>query len=107
MIVSMPSHENAWPGPRPRVREVDVNERRPPAVADPALEAALAVDARIGVEDLRSASPGCPSRPSPAHFRGFVPAIQMITRLNFPSPSNAKKLQLCMSFFVPSFSSPM
>ena len=41
------------------------------------------------------------------YFSGFVPAIQMITRLNFPSASMSKKLQLCMSFFVPSFSSPM
>ena len=37
------------------------------------------------------------------YFSGFVPAIQMITRLNFPSASMSKKLQLCMSFFVPSF----
>jgi pimeloyl-ACP methyl ester carboxylesterase len=42
-----------------------------------------------------------------AYFSGFVPAIQMITRLNFPSASMSKKLQLCMSFFVPSTSSPM
>ena len=41
------------------------------------------------------------------YFSGFVPAIQMITRLNFPSASMSKKLQLCMSFFVPSSSSPM
>ena len=41
------------------------------------------------------------------YFSGFVPAIQMITRLNFPSASMSKKLQLCMSFFVPSLSSPM
>ena len=36
------------------------------------------------------------------YFSGFVPAIQMMTRLNFPSASMSKKLQLCMSFFVPS-----
>ena len=41
------------------------------------------------------------------YLSGFVPAIQMITRLNFPSASMSKKLQLCMSFFVPSTSSPM
>ena len=28
-------------------------------------------------------------------------------RLNLPSPANEKKLQLCMSFLVPSLSSPM
>ena len=42
-----------------------------------------------------------------AYFSGFEPAIQMITRLNFPRSSNVKKLQLCMSFSVPSRSSPM
>ena len=30
----------------------------------------------------------------------------MITRVNFPSASTSKKLQLCMSFFEPSLSSP-
>jgi hypothetical protein len=43
----------------------------------------------------------------PAYFSGFVPAIQMMTRENLPSASTSKKLQLCMSFFVPSASSPM
>ena len=38
-------------GTRPGVREVDVDERRPRPEADPSLEAALAVDARVGVED--------------------------------------------------------
>ncbi len=37
---------------------------------------------------------------------GFVPAIQMITRVNFPSSLKVKKLQLCMSFLEPSLSSP-
>jgi hypothetical protein len=41
------------------------------------------------------------------YFSGFVPAIQMITLLNRPSASMSKKLQLCMSFFVPSRSSPI
>jgi hypothetical protein len=41
------------------------------------------------------------------YFSGFFPAIQMMTRVNLPSPSTSKKLQLCMSFFVPSLSSPM
>jgi hypothetical protein len=41
------------------------------------------------------------------YFSGFVPAIQMMTRENLPSASTSKKLQLCMSFFVPSASSPM
>ena len=31
----------------------------------------------------------------------------MMTRLNFPSASKSKKLQLCMSFSEPSCSSPM
>ena len=39
------------PGPRPRVREIDVHERRAPAEADPPLEAARSVDAGVGVED--------------------------------------------------------
>src|SRR5205823_13710807 len=43
----------------------------------------------------------------PPYFSGFVPAIQMMTRANWPLPSMSKKLQLCMSFFVPSVSSPM
>src|SRR3954465_4696933 len=37
---------------------------------------------------------------------GFVPAIQMIRRVDFPAASQAKKLELCMSFFEPSSSSP-
>ena len=41
------------------------------------------------------------------YLSGFVPAIQMITRLNRPLASTSKKLQLCISFFVPSTSSPM
>ena len=41
------------------------------------------------------------------YLSGFVPAIQMITRLNSPSAFTSKKLQLCMSFFDPSESSPM
>ena len=45
-------------------------------------------------------------RPAERHCSGFVPAIQMITRVNFPSASKSKKLQLCMSFFEPSLSSP-
>ena len=48
-----------------------------------------------------------PIRASRRYFSGFVPAIQMITRLNFPSASKSNKLQLCMSFFEPSFSSPI
>ena len=47
------------------------------------------------------------SRPASGYFSGLVPAIQMMTRENFPSASTSKKLQLCMSFFVPSTSSPM
>ena len=43
----------------------------------------------------------------PPYFSGFVPAIQMMTRVNWPSALMSKKLQLCMSFFVPSESSPM
>ena len=31
----------------------------------------------------------------------------MMTRENFPSSLKSKKLQLCMSFLVPSLSSPM
>ena len=38
-------------GLRPGVREVDMDERRPAAVADAPLEPALAVDAGVGVED--------------------------------------------------------
>ena len=49
---------------------------------------------------------GRPGEPPP-YFSGFVPAIQMMTRVNCPSASMSKKLQLCMSFFVPSESSPM
>jgi hypothetical protein len=37
----------------------------------------------------------------------FVPAIQMIIRLNLASESTSKKLQLGMSLFVLSSSSPM
>jgi hypothetical protein len=44
---------------------------------------------------------------SDSYLSGFVPAIQMMTRVNWPSALTSKKLQLCMSFFVPSFSSPM
>jgi len=49
---------------------------------------------------------GRPGEP-PLYFSGFVPAIQMMTRVNCPSGLMSKKLQLCMSFFVPSTSSPM
>ena len=45
--------------------------------------------------------------PSRLSGSGFVPAIQMITRLNFPAASKSKKLQLCMSLLEPSFSSPI
>ena len=47
------------------------------------------------------------ARRKPSYLSGFVPAIQMMTRENLPSASTSKKLQLCMSFFVPSTSSPM
>ena len=43
---------------------------------------------------------------APPYLSGLVPAIQMITRVNSPSALTSKKLQLCMSFFVPSTSSP-
>ena len=46
-------------------------------------------------------------RSAPRYFSGFVPAIQMMTRLNLPASSKSKKLQLCMSFLEPSFSSPI
>ena len=46
-------------------------------------------------------------REPPPYFSGFVPAIQMMTLVNRPSALMSKKLQLCMSFFVPSESSPM
>ena len=56
------------------------------------------------VSDFFRAPQSAPARPrtaaDPRYFSGFVPAIQMITRLNFPSASMSKKLQLCMSFFV-------
>ena len=39
------------PGLCPRVGEIDVHERRAPAEADLALEAATLVDAGVGVED--------------------------------------------------------
>ena len=55
---------------------------------------------------LRCRAP-TPAEPRSRQCSGFVPAIQMITRLNFPSASKSKKLQLCMSFCEPSFSSPM
>ena len=49
---------------------------------------------------------GSPLLHRPRYLSGLVPAIQMITRLKRPSASKSKKLQLCMSFTVPSFSSP-
>ena len=93
-----------------------MDERGPAAVADAPLEPALAVDARVGVEDraqsLADLVVGAHGVSllvcgGSCYLSGFVPAIQMITRLNFPSASKSKKLQLCMSFFEPSFSSPM
>ena len=56
-----------------------------------------------GADRRRVLRAGAARRRSASYFSGFVPAIQMITRLNFPSASTSKKLQLCMSFFVPSF----
>ena len=44
---------------------------------------------------------------SDSYLSGFVPAIQMMTRVNSPAALMSKKLQLCMSFVVPSVSSPM
>ena len=41
------------------------------------------------------------------YLSGFAPAIQMMTRVNFPSGPTSKKLQLCISFLAPSRSSPM
>ena len=46
-------------------------------------------------------------RSAPRYFSGFVPAIQMMTRLNLPASSKSKKLQLCISLLEPSFSSPI
>ena len=47
-----------------------------------------------------------PARAPASYLSGFAPAIQMITRVKRPSGPTSKKLQLCMSFFVPSTSSP-
>ena len=73
-------------------REQRVNAPPPAGLLDGST-AALAVSGR--------------ARRKPSYLSGFVPAIQMMTRENLPSASTSKKLQLCMSFFVPSTSSPM
>ena len=86
----------------------------PHLVAGAAEQAGIDGAHRAGTDDRDPHRPhtvrGSPTRERrllPVYLSGLVPAIQMMTRVNFPSASKEKKLQLCMSFFEPSFNSPM
>ena len=90
------SSRRSWPPPRLRSAA---------AIRRLRIAASPRGQSRIRSPQSSDAKRSLGSRRTPATLvaaRRSLPAIQMMTRLNFPSASKSKKSQLCMSFCEPS-----